>query len=79
MVLVLFVHTCRVYLCLAPGAFLYEAAGQRGSHRVALEEATDSVAETQSNQLLRKKRNIKQVIKTFRLRNRLSFDIDMDI
>lgn len=63
MVFVLFVHTCRVYLCLAPGAFLYEAAGQRGSHRVALEEAADSVAETQSNQLLQKRETLSKSLR----------------
>lgn len=42
----------RVYLCFAACALLDKAARQGGSHRVALEQATDRVRKTQSNELL---------------------------
>lgn len=83
----LFVHVCTyacVYLCLAPCALLDEAARQGGRHTVTLKKAANSVAETQSNQLLEKeKQNDRHDISHFTFHiwaeKQMTFDIDTGI
>jgi hypothetical protein len=40
------------YLCVAPGAFLYQAPRHRTTHREALKDTADEVTEAEGHQLL---------------------------
>lgn len=54
-----------VYLCLSPGALLNEASRQGRSYGITLKTAADSVAQSESNQLLEEEEQQKTSIMTF--------------